>query len=92
MSQKLNKEETEIIKSFENGEWKSVGNFEDRRSELKQYAQTTIKKDKRVNIRISSRDLNELQRKAIQEGLPYQTFISSILHKFVNGKLAFQDL
>jgi predicted DNA binding CopG/RHH family protein len=40
-----------------------------------------------VNIRISERDLSELQRKAVHEGLPYQTFISSLLHKFVNGNL-----
>ena len=52
-----------------------------------QYARNTLKKDKRLNIRISERDLNELQRKAVAEGLPYQTYVSSIIHKFVNGKL-----
>ncbi len=90
MSNKLDIEEIEILKSFENGEWKSADNIENRREEINYAARTTIKKDKRVNIRISSRDLGELKRKAIQEGLPYQTFISSILHKFVNGKLSFQ--
>ncbi len=47
----------------------------------------TLKKDKRLNIRISERDLNELQRKTVTEGLPCQAYISSIIHKFVNGKL-----
>jgi predicted DNA binding CopG/RHH family protein len=51
------------------------------------YARNTLKKDKRLNIRISERGLVELQRKALREGLPYQTFVSSILHKFVNGTL-----
>jgi predicted DNA binding CopG/RHH family protein len=87
MKHKLSKEEKEILTSFENEEWKSVKDIEFRKSELKQYAHATLKKDKRVNIRISQRDLKELQRKAVQEGLPYQTLISSILHKYVNGNL-----
>ena len=52
-----------------------------------QYARITLKKDKRLNIRISERDLVEIQRKALKEGLPYQTYVSSILHKFINGSL-----
>ena len=84
---KLDKEERDILESFEKGELESVKNFEKRKKELKEYAKATIRKDKRLNIRISSRDLNELQRKAVHEGLPYQTYISSILHKFVNGRL-----
>ena len=46
-----------------------------------------MRKDKRLNIRISERDLIELQRKAFKEGLPYQTYVSSIVHKFINGSL-----
>lgn len=84
---KLDKEERDILESFEKGELKSAKNLEERKKDLKEYAKATIRKDKRLNIRISSRDLNELQRKAIHEGLPYQTYISSILHKFVNGRL-----
>ena len=87
MINKLDKEEREILESFERGEWKSVPNIEKRKDDLKEYARATLRKDKRVNIRISERDLRELQRKAVQEGLPYQTFISTILHKFVNGNL-----
>ena len=82
---KLDKYEKEILDSFEKGEWKSVSNIAKRKTELSEYAKNTIKKNKRVNIRISERDLNELQRIAVREGLPYQTLISSILHKYVNG-------
>jgi predicted DNA binding CopG/RHH family protein len=46
-----------------------------------------LRKDKSLNIRISERDLLELQRKAVNEGLPYQTYVSSIIHKFINGTL-----
>jgi len=81
----LDKEEKELLDSFEKGEWKSSSNIADRKTELKDYARATIRKDKRVNIRISERDLKELQRIALREGLPYQTLISSILHKYVNG-------
>ena len=87
MKTKLTKEEQEILDSFEKGEWLPVKNFSKRKAELMQYARNTLKKDKRLNIRISERDLNELHRKAVIEGLPYQTYIASIIHKFVNGKL-----
>lgn len=83
----LDKEERDLLESFKKGEWESVANLDKRKDDLKEYAKATIRKDKRLNIRISSRDLNELQRKAVHEGLPYQTYISSILHKFVNGRL-----
>lgn len=82
---KLNKYEKELLDSFEKNEWKSVPNLSKRKNEVKEYARDTVRKNKRVNIRISERDLNELQRIAMREGLPYQTLISSILHKYVNG-------
>ena len=84
---KLTKEEKNILKSYESGEWKSVSDLEKEKKKLIEYARATLRKDKRVNIRISQRDLTELQRKTIHEGLPYQTFISSLLHKYVNGYL-----
>ena len=87
MKTRLTKEEKEILKSFEKGEWVPVPDLSKRRKELMRYARNTLKKDKRLNIRISERDLIELQRKAIKEGLPYQTFVSSIIHKFINGTL-----
>ena len=54
---------------------------------LKKFAQATVKKNKRVNIRLSSIDLEGIQSKALEEGIPYQTLMSSILHKFVIGNL-----
>lgn len=81
----LDKNEKKLLDSFEKNEWKSVPNLSKRKTELKEYARDTVRKNKRVNIRISERDLNELQRIAIREGLPYQTLIASILHKYVNG-------
>jgi len=87
MTAKLTKEEKKILDSFEKGECVAVKNLSKRKTELMRYARNTLKKDKRLNIRISERDLNELQRKAAVEGLPYQTYVSSIIHKFINGKL-----
>ncbi len=87
MIAKLTKEEKKILDSFEKGEWVPVKNLSKRKIELMRYAKNTLKKDKRLNIRISERDLNELQRKAAVEGLPYQTYVSSIIHKFVSGRL-----
>ena len=87
MKTKLTKEEQEILDSFEKGEWVPVKNLPKRKAELMIYAKNTLKKDKRLNIRISERDLYELQRKAVVEGLTYQTYVSSIILKFLNGKL-----
>lgn len=85
---KLSKEKKNILDSIENNNWKSVPNLEKRKKELEKIASNTIRKDKRINIRISNRDLLELKRKAFEEGLPYQTYVASILHKFVNGKFS----
>jgi predicted DNA binding CopG/RHH family protein len=75
MKTRLTKEENEIVESFEHGEWIPVKDLSKRKKELMQYARNTMRKDKRINIRISERDLIELQRKAVREGLPYQTFV-----------------
>ena len=83
----LDAEETELRESYERGEWKSVPNVE---AEIKRYqegARAFLRKDKRVNIRITSRDLEMIQKRAIEEGLPYQTLMASVLHKYVTGRL-----
>ena len=90
MKTKLTKEEKEILDSFEKDEWVPVTDLSKRKKELVQYARNTLRKDRRLNIRISERDLLELQRNAIKEGLPYQTYLSSIIHKFINGTLVEQ--
>ena len=83
---KLDKEEQEILGAFESGEFKSVMTPA-RKKSAQSAAEETLKKDKRINIRISGRDLVALQRRAAKEGVPYQTLVSSILHKFVSGNL-----
>jgi predicted DNA binding CopG/RHH family protein len=87
MNTKLTGEEQELLKSFEGGEWTPVEDLSERNKKLMEYARSTLRKDQRLNIRISERDLVELQRKAVEEGLPYQTYVSSIIHKFINGSL-----
>jgi len=84
---KLDSEEKTLIEELENEEWKSVVNSPKDFAQFKQAASATLKKDKRVNIRISDRDLSSIQKIALEEGIPYQTLISSVLHKFVNKKI-----
>jgi len=84
---KLSKEEKELLETVERGEWRTIPNFKKEAKQYQEYARATFRKDKRVNIRISEKDLVNIQKRAIQEGLPYQTLISSVLHKFVNGRL-----
>ena len=84
---KLSKEEKNIVRSIERGEWRATS----RKEELRKYqeaARQTLKKDARLNIRISSHDLAILRKEAMTEGLPYQTFVSSLLHKYVTKRLA----
>ena len=87
MNGNLNKEEKELLDSYENDEWVSISETEDV-VKYKAAAKNTFKKNKRVNIRISEMDLDLLQEKALAEGLPYQTLMSSILHKYVTGRLS----
>jgi predicted DNA binding CopG/RHH family protein len=84
---KLDREEKELLKSVENGEWRSIANVEKEKKRFQGYARATLRKNKRVNIRVTQRDLESLQVRAIQEGIPYQTLLSSVLHKYVSGRL-----
>lgn len=85
----LDNEEKELIASIENGEWEPLPEKEQiaEIKKAKSYAAATLKKDKRMNIRISERDLKNLKIKAFEEGIPYQTLVSMVLHKYVTGKL-----
>ena len=83
---KLDPEEQELLDAYESGDFRSDLDVA-RREYLTQAAEETFKKDKRINIRISSRDLEALQRRALEEGLPYQSLVSSVLHKYVSGGL-----
>ncbi|MHC4325515.1 MAG: antitoxin [Planctomycetota bacterium] len=84
---KLNKQEKEIVESVERGEWRSVRGVKKQINSYKEYAKATVRKDKRVNIRMSEKDLIRIRKKAMEEGLPYQTLISSVLHRYANGRL-----
>ncbi len=84
---KLDKEERDLLTSVEAGEWESVPELEEEILRHREYARNTLKKDRRVNIRISSRDLDDLQALAVEEGMPYQTLMASVLHKYVSGRL-----
>jgi len=84
---KLDAEEQEIIEAFESGRLQSTANLKSELKKHREYAAATFQKDSRINIRISSKDLRALQKRALSEGLPYQTLISSLLHKYVEGRL-----
>jgi predicted DNA binding CopG/RHH family protein len=84
---KIDRYETELLAAFDKGALKSVAT----KAELSKFraaARATAIKDRRVNIRLSSGDLQDIQVKALEEGLPYQTLIASVLHKYVTGWLA----
>lgn len=84
----FDEEELQILQDFERGEFQSIRNFQSEKQKLEKAARNTLQKDTRINIRISSRDLERIQMRAAREGVPYQTYISSSLHKLVAGRLA----
>ena len=83
----LDKHEHALLKSLERDEWRSVADVEGERGRLREAADATSRKDERVNIRLSRRDLEAVRARAIEEGIPYQTLIASVLHKYLAGKL-----
>lgn len=85
---KLDKEEKELLDSYDRGEWQSVKNVEEQIKKHRIYARNALKKDKRVNIRIPGKDLENIQIIAVEEGIPYQTLMASVLHKFASDRLA----
>ena len=84
---RLDREEAELLDSYDAGEWRTIEGWVKEAKRYEEYARATFKKDRRVNIRISSRDLEEIQKRALEEGIPYQMLIASILHKYVSGWL-----
>jgi predicted DNA binding CopG/RHH family protein len=84
---KLDREEKELLDSFENDEWQPVKNFEREKEAARKTAANTLRKDVRINIRLSSSDVSNIKQMAAYEGLPYQTLIASILHKYASGHL-----
>ena len=84
----LNKDEMELAKSLENEEWISDLTKKEKK-QYEEYARYSLSKRKRINIRMSERDLKKIQAKAIEEGIPYQSLISMLIHKYNEGKLSF---
>jgi len=84
---KLDKEEKDLLKSYEKDELESIKNFKKKKTDYIRYARNTAAKNKRINIRLSEKDLVNLKAKSLEEGMPYQTLVASILHKYISGKL-----
>ena len=81
------KEEKDLVDSYERDEWQSVADQGSEFDRYRDYARSTSKKDMRVNIRLSKKDLEAIQKRALEEGIPYQTLMGSVLHKFADGRL-----
>lgn len=84
---KLDPEEKELLEAYESGKMKPQSPSEELLSNLSKAAENTFKKDKRINIRLSSHDLNGIQQKALQKGIPYQALISGLIHQYVEGDI-----
>ncbi|MEA3266019.1 MAG: antitoxin [Candidatus Fermentibacteria bacterium] len=84
----LDKEEKDLMESIERDEWQPVSNLEEEKEKAVAAARNTLKKDKRINLRLTQKDYYQIQIRAIEEGIPYQTLISSLVHKYLNGTLA----
>ena len=83
----LDPEEQELLSSFEKEEWKTTKAVSKEKRRAKKIATKTLSKDVRINIRLSSSDVLNIKQMAAFEGLPYQTLIASILHKYAAGHL-----
>ena len=84
---KLDAYEKGLLTAYEKGELQSTSPSKADRTKFKAAATATFIKDRRINIRLSSPDLMDIQARALEEGIPYQTFIASVLHKYVSGRL-----
>ncbi len=84
---KLDADEKDLLESVEGGEWKPAAGGKRTRTQYSRYAKATFRKDRRLNIRLSSKDLEAIQKRALAEGLPYQTLVSSVVHKYAAGRL-----
>ncbi len=87
MKDRLDPEEREILESLERGELVSVPNVEKEIEFARQAARNTFNKTKRVNLRMTERDFNLAHSRAREEGIPYQTLLSSVIHKYLSGRL-----
>ena len=87
----LDEEERALMASLESEAWQTVANLVQEKEKAVAAARRTIRKDKRINLRLTQKDYYEIQIRAIEEGVPYQTLIASIVHKYLNGTLTAQE-
>ena len=87
MSDQLNQEEREILEKFERGDLRPVSGVEAEMTTARDAARTTFKKTRRVNLRVTERDFDLAHARAREEGIPYQTLLSSVIHKYLSGRL-----
>ena len=87
MNDRLNSEERDIVEKFERGELRSARGAEREMKTALQAARNTFHKTRRVNLRVTERDFNLAHARAREEGIPYQTLLSSVIHKYLSGRL-----
>ena len=87
MNGKMSAEERDILDRFQRGELRSATNAEQETKAARQAARNTFNKTKRVNLRVTERDFNLAHSRAREEGIPYQTLLSSVIHKYLSGRL-----
>ncbi len=91
MNRLEDKQEKDLMESIEKEEWKSVDNLDQEINKAREAAAATFRKSERMNIRMSYKDLRDLKIRARQEGMPYQTLVSSVIHKYLSGRLFEKD-
>lgn len=84
----LDEEEKELMESIDRDEWEPVSDLEEQKLKAMEAARNTLKKNRRINLRLSEKDYRQIQIKAAEEGMPYQTLIASIVHKYLSGSLS----
>ena len=83
----LDRYEKQVLSAYESGKLKPAVTSETSLRRYREYARATLTKNRRVNIRVSTQDVSDIQARAVEEGMPYQTLMASVLHKFATGRL-----
>jgi predicted DNA binding CopG/RHH family protein len=83
----IDREEKDLLTTYELDEWQPVANRDAEMDRYREYARATFEKEKRVNIHVSGTDLEALQRQAVEQGVPCEALMSSVIHKYASGRL-----
>ncbi len=84
----IDQEEKDLMESIEHDDWQTIRKIDQEKEKAITAARNTLRKNKRINLRLTQKDYHQIQIRAIEEGIPYQTLISSLVHKYLNGSLA----